>query len=176
MMRATTNRSLVLGLLGLILGGGNAQAAPCHNNLPASNADSVYTDHGNGTVTDTRTGLMWKRCTEGLSGHGCQIGSAQFFDWAGALAHAEASTFANHTDWRLPNVKELASLVEECRWSPAINTNHFPNTPSSSFWSSSPYASASVGTWSVDFIMGGVGSGGFRGHNFNHVRLVRGGQ
>jgi hypothetical protein len=58
---------------------------------------------------------MWKQCAEGLSGATCQTGSAQTFTWANALAHAEASTFANYTDWRLPNVKELSSLVEDCR-------------------------------------------------------------
>ena len=55
-----------------------------------------------------------------------------------ALAHAEASTFAGHNDWRLPNVNELSSLVEDCTFSPAINTNRFPNTPNSAFWSGSP--------------------------------------
>ncbi len=72
---------------------------------------------------------MWKQCAEGLSGTTCQTGSAHTFTWANALVYAEASTFANHADWRLPNVKELSTLVEDCRTSPAINTLRFPNTP-----------------------------------------------
>ncbi len=163
------------GLLLLILWAGNAQAVPCQNNLPASNPDSVYTDHGNGTVTDTRTGLMWKQCAEGLSGATCQTGSLQGFTWASALAHAEASTFAGYTDWRLPNVKELSSLVEDCRAGPAINTNLFPNTPSTLFWSGSPSADGSSLAWFVYFSDGVAGSYGPRSYPFG-VRVVRGGQ
>ena len=163
-----------LVLLALLLWAGNAQAVSCQNNFPASNPDSSYTVHGNGTLTDARTGLMWKQCTEGLTGVGCQTGSAQTFTWADALVHAEASTFAGYTDWRLPNVKELSSLVEDCGTSPAINTNRFPNTPSiGRFWSGSPHATFGR-AWAVSFYGGGAG-GSFRSYEW-HVRLVRGGQ
>ena len=174
MMQATASGSSVLGLLALLLWSGNAHAVPCQNNLPASNPDSVYIDHGNGTVTDTRTGLMWKRCVEGVSGATCQTGSARTFTWANALAHAEASTFANYTDWRLPNVKELSSLVEECRVSPSINANLFPNTQSTYFWSSSPKAEWEDSSWLVNFFHG-VTYGFDRSHRANPfpVRLVR---
>jgi hypothetical protein len=176
MMHVTANGTSVLGLLALLLWAGTAQAVPCQNNLPASNPDSVYTVHGNGTVTDTRTGLMWKQCAEGLSGATCESGSAQSFTWADALDHAETSTFAGYTDWRLPNVKELSSLVEDCRGSPSINTERFPNTPSSNFWSGSPLANAlgSNYAWSVYF-SGGIADDSLRSHS-NRVRLVRGGQ
>jgi len=175
MMQATASGSSVLGLLALLLWSGNAHAVPCQNNLPASNPDSVYIDHGNGTVTDTRTGLMWKQCVEGLSGASCQTGSEQSFAWADALAHAEASTFASHNDWRLPNVKELSSLVEVCRALPSINTNLFPNTPSSFYWSGSPYAPNSNNAWFVLFSHG-LASHRNRSDDFFRVRLVRGGQ
>lgn len=173
MKQAKVREQLVLGLLALLLCAGNAHAGPCQNNLPPSNPDSVYTDHGNGTVKDTRTKLMWKQCAEGLSGAACQTGSAQNYTWAQALAHAEGSTFANFTDWRLPNVKELSSLVEDCREAPAINTHRFPNTPDALFWSSSPtlYSNAA---WSVGFNFG-YADEFFRSFN-GHVRLVRGGQ
>ena len=173
-MKRILSRSWLLGLPWLLLWTGAAQSAPCQNNLPPSNPDPVYTSQGDGTVTDTRTGLMWKQCAEGLTGTNCQIGSAQTFTWANALAHAEASTFANYTDWRLPNVKELRSLVEECRLSPSINTNRFPNTPGGHFWSGSPRASDANYAWFVVF------SGGLAGVNSRSsdhgVRLVRGGQ
>lgn len=178
MIQFRANELSVLGLLTLFLGFGNAQAVPCQNNLPASNPDSVYIDHGNGTVTDTRTGLMWKQCAEGLSGATCQTGSAQTFTWANALIHAETSAFANYTDWRLPNVKELSSLVEDCRSYPAINTNHFPNTPSDWFWSGSPNVYGSNVAWVVYFQYGLAYDGSYWGESENgrRVRLVRGGQ
>ena len=174
MMQIRASGSWVPGLLVLLLWAGSAQAVSCQNNIPASNPDSVYTDHGNGTVTDTRTGLMWKQCAEGLSGASCQTGSAQTFTWADALAHADASAFAGYTDWRLPNVRELSSLVEDCRVLPSINTNRFPNTPSPSFWSGSPNALYSFAAWVVDF---SNGSDYFSNRiNYHRVRLVRGGQ
>lgn len=176
MMQIRVIGSWVPGMLLLLLSTGNVQAVPCQNNLPASNPDAVYTDHGNGTVTDTRTGLMWKQCAEGLSGVTCQTGSAQTFTWSNALARAEASTFAGYTDWRLPNVKELSSLVEDCRRSPAINTNYFPNTPSASvFWSGSPHAHYSNNrAWLVAFLNGNAN---YHDRSVsNRVRLVRGGQ
>ena len=130
--------------------------------------------HGGGTATDTRTGLSWKQYATGLSGATCQTGSAHTFSWAQALAHAEVSTFANYTDWRLPSVKELSSLVEDCRVLPAVNANLFPNTPSSYFWSGSPYASRANYAWFVAFDYGYASTDVW---SLSHrVRLVRGGQ
>ena len=105
-----------MGALPVIFGAfiGSAEALTCHNGLLPNNPNEVYVDHGNGTVTDTRTGLMWKKCAEGLSGATC-IGTAQLYNWPGAFNQAESSTFAGHADWRLPNIKELSSLIEECR-------------------------------------------------------------
>jgi len=152
-----------------------ALGVDCQNNIPASNPDSIYQGHADGTVTDTRTGLMWKRCSEGQSWTGTTCaGSASAHTWNQALALAEASTFAGLGDWRLADIKALTSLVEECRHSPAINNTVFPNTPSSGFWSGSPNANDSSRAWVVFFLNGGVIS---NGRSFtNRARLVRGGQ
>ena len=163
----------------LLLGSSVTEAAPCTSNIPPSNPDSVYIDHGDGTVSDTRTGLMWRQCIEGLSGATCQTGSPQSFIWSQALAHAEASTFAGYSDWRLPSVKELSSLVEHCRLLPAINTNYFPNaTPGHpGFWSGSPSSSNS---WVVRFDVGSTHTEDRRlsygGGVLVHARFVRYGQ
>lgn len=174
-MHAMPNWSSVIGLMGLLLWAGDAQAASCQNNVPPSNPDSVYIDHGDGTVTDTRTDLMWKQCAEGLSGANCENGSAQVFSWANALAHAEFSTFRDYTDWRLPNVKELSSLVEGCRAHPSINTNLFPNTPDLEYWSGSPVSENSSASWWVSFSTGRSLPWYLRSNEYR-VRLVRGGQ
>ena len=156
---------------------GPGWAVTCQNNISASNPDAAYTDHHNGTVTDTRTGLMWKVCAEGQTwnGSGCD-GTAIGMTWQAALAHAQDAQFPNggHTDWRLPNLKELRSLVEECRTSPAINDSIFPQAPSSSFWSGSPYAGNSNFAWSVNFNNGNASYS--NRYNNDSVRLVRGGQ
>ena len=140
--------------------------------------DSRYTDHGNGTVTDTKTGLIWKQCSEGQSGSsGSCSGSASGYSWDAALqqsAVVNSSGYAGYSDWRLPNIKELDSLAALDRYSPSINLALFPSTPSAWFWSSSPYAGNSDDAWIFSF-SNGYDNYPNRG-NTSHVRLVRGGQ
>lgn len=155
---------------------GSAHAVQCLNNIPPTNPDNVYEIHDDGsTVTDTRTGLMWKRCSEGQTWNGSICaGSDSTFAWADALNHVLTLTDAGYDDWRLPNRNELESLVEDCTYYPAINTDIFPNTPSSGFWSASPNANSSYFAWGVDFLFG-ESSLTSRG-GYNRVRAVRGGQ
>jgi hypothetical protein len=151
-----------------------ATAQTCNEYIPASAPDSRFTKNGDYTVTDSATGLMWKQCPEGLSGADCATGSAATFTWQAALQHAEAAEFAGRSDWRLPNKNELASLVEQRCYDPAIDLRLFPNTPSSMFWSSSPFADGPYGAWQVTFSGGRVIYG--NKDSAYHVRLVRGGQ
>ena len=167
-------RLLALFSLAVLCGLPVAQAVTCTDpTIPPSNPDSVYIVNSDGTVLDRRNGLLWKRCTEGQSGANCS-GSATAHTWSAALSLAASSTFAGYSDWRLPNVKELKSLVEKCRRAPSINDVIFPATPSSDFWSGSPDAYYSDYAWLVGFVSGFVGS--FSRGNGDQVRLVRGGQ
>lgn len=151
-----------------------AVQASCEPGFAPDNPDEIYEIHGDGTVTDTRTGLMWKRCAEGLTGELCADGEVSIMTWGDALEHARSSTFAGHDDWRLPNFRELQSLAEHCRTDPAINETAFPNTTSSYFWSASPYAGSSDYAWLVYFY-DGYSSYYFR-NGSHRVRAVRGGQ
>ena len=63
-----------------------------------------FVDNGDGTITDRATGLMW---TKGDSG--------RTMNWGDALAYAEGLDCAGHSDWRLPNAKELQSIVDYTR-------------------------------------------------------------
>jgi len=83
-----------------------------------------FTDNGDGTVTDETTGRMWQKEDDG-----------QTRTWEVALAYCEGLSLAGHTDWRLPDVKELKN-------GPAILN-------SSSFWSSSTYAQGAGSAWAV---------------------------
>ena len=85
-----------------------------------------FADNGDGTVTDHATGLMWQ-----------QTDSGSGMDWEAALAYAESATTAGYDDWRLPNVKELQSIVDYTRspsasdaadLGPAIDTDYFEIT------------------------------------------------
>lgn len=84
---------------------------------------------GDNIVTDTKTGLMWKQCSEGLSGADCMTGTAAFITWQEALVLADTqniSGFAGYFDWRLPNVEELRSLTAINCYNPSINEYVFP--------------------------------------------------
>ena len=58
--------------------------------------------------------------------------------WKQALEEGYNSSFATHVDWRVPNIKELASIVNYTKKLPAISNDIFPNTKSKSYWSSTP--------------------------------------
>jgi hypothetical protein len=141
-----------------------------------------FADHGDATVTHTKTGLMWKQCVEGLSGAGCATGAATLMLWSNALNAANTANaangglgFAGHTDWRLPNAKELQSIVESCGNSPSINQTTFPATPATQyFWSSTSVVSLPGYAWAVTFNTGAA-IDSIKG-NSEFVRLVRGGQ
>jgi len=150
-------------------------AQTCNANIPESTPTVEFTDHGDGTVTHSRTGLMWKRCAEGQawSAGTCTTGLASYATWTAALLAARNANFANHTDWRLPNYKELESIVEDKCYSPSVNASIFPSTPVSLFWSASAVASDSGYAWGVNFYSGTLGLyKDFAGQ----VRLVRSGQ
>lgn len=135
--------------------------------------DERYQQHENGTVTDLETGLMWAQCVTGLSGITCDSGQAEKVDWATALEYAQTSELAGYSDWRLPNIKELFSLVDFNRVEPAINLNIFPATTVEYTWSSSPMIDFAQDAWFVNFKSG---LNWFKGRSSNHlVRMVRAG-
>lgn len=159
----------------------------CNDHIVASTPDSQLIDNGNGTITDSKTGLMWKQCLEGLSGSNCESGTPIYFDnWQAALKQPRVinnnSGFAGYHDWRLPNIKELRSIVEvKCG---SINHVRFPNN-GYMCWSGSPCAYFSsfdplyYYAWIVDFSRWGESSCIYRnsyGYDAPHVRLVRDGR
>jgi len=111
---------------------------------------------------------MWAKDGNGA---GCNNGST--LAWAAAITFAEGLSFAGYSDWRLPNVKELISIVDYSTVPLAINST-FTNTQSGDYWSSSTGAAITDSAWFVGFDDGGVG----RGYKVNpyYVRPVRGGQ
>jgi hypothetical protein len=89
-------------------------------------------------ITDTMTGLIWRRCAAGMTWNAdaqtCG-GAPAGFHWTAALDYAKAH---REGGWRLPNVKELFSIADHERVSPAIDDLAFPNTPTDKPFLSSP--------------------------------------
>jgi len=132
---------------------------------------------GDSVVTDNKTGLMWKQCSEGLSGVDCMNGTATRSTWQQSLAipnTLNVTGFAGFTNWRLPNIKELRSIVAMNCFDPSINETAFPNTPISGFWSSSPSIHLDGYAWFSEFDHGYDVATVYSG--VNSVRLVRFGQ
>ncbi len=186
---------------GFVLGIAQASAACTAgtpvNGLPESTPTSAFVDNNDGTQTHSLSGLMWDRCSLGQSWDGAHCvdetpgdgWSAELFTWQDALQEVVARNAANylgHNDWRLPNTKELLSIVESCGMVPSINTTVFPDTPVGlrteplvGFWSSSTYFSYGISpltteAWYVGF-MDGISNTSHKS-NLHYVRLVRGGE
>ena len=148
----------------------------CNTNFVETAPAARFIVNGDGTVTDRQTGLMWAQCPQGLVGENCS-GTLSTFNWTDALALNQASSDTqNRDDWRLPNIKELVSLVEFACSRPAINLTVFPNTADTNsliFWSSSPVAESFSAMTRVVQFNSGVDSVSDRA-SLQAVRLVRG--
>lgn len=92
-----------------------------------------YTDNKNGTITDNYTGLIWKKCSQGTSGTNCNYGSPSLREWAKARVECEELNFAGKKGWRLPNLKELQSIVDTGTFRPSINKKFFASSDDP-FW------------------------------------------
>jgi len=171
----------IFGVLGTYSGGGGSYGVPktgqttsyvdyddgyYEKGTPTSG--SRFMDNGDGTITDNGTGLMWAKDGNGA---GCNSGGA--LNWTSAIAWADGLTFAGHSDWRLPNVKELQSIADYGRSVPAIDPV-FTKTQSGYYWSSTTRADYTGSAWLVNFNYGYVATGGKT--STYYVRAVRGGQ
>jgi hypothetical protein len=152
--------------------------ALCSTTLGASPTPlSNFVVNNDGTVTHSKTGLIWKRCEEGQSGSSCEIGASQVFTWFDALAVAKDSAFSGNNDWRLPSKQELMSIVDETCFFPSINELVFPNTAPRSVWSSTTITAFPANAWFVEFGYASSGHGSkLSSVARNGVRLVRGEQ
>ena len=111
-----------------------------------------FLEHDNGTVTDTRTGLMWRRCSLGMTWDaGRCTGDRGTYPWDRAaaaieLVHAEGG-LSGHTDWRLPTLVELMTLVQE--GSGLRHKEAFPGVSPSHHWSATPWNTELRRYWNV---------------------------
>ncbi len=130
-----------------------------------------FMDNGNSTVTDLSTGLTW------------QQGETESMKWGAALGYCEGLSLGGYSDWRLPDVRELESLIDNTRVYPSINTTFFPNVYSDNYcsdyqsffyWTSTSSPSDTDNKLTVSFERGFTTSHNKRDRD-NFVRCVQGG-
>lgn len=141
-----------------------------------------YTDHGDGTVTDHATGLVWERKTD--------ANVNETYTWLEALEYVAGlnamnggAGYAGYNDWRLPNLKELLSIVDYSRADPPIHPALGPTRSSldrSGYWSSTTWAAFYAGATALvvdfaEYFTRAAGIAAFSKASSFHVRAVRGG-
>lgn len=147
-----------------------------------------YVDNGDGTITDSATGLMWEKLAADLSIHNRKA----MYTWEAAFTNKIAMLnqvgFADHNDWRLPNVNELHSLVDygpttsgigsafdtDCAI-PCTITDCSCTDTGHPYWSSTTYQVDPSTAWSIAFEPGGSFGGADPKVGLAYVRAVRGG-
>jgi len=149
-------------------------------------AASAFADNGDGTVTDERSGLVWEKLADDDSIH----------DWDASFTWSEASSvklaqlnagggFAGHTDWRVPTIEELISLIRQGHnppvapefdsgCAPGCSVTSCSCTHADFHWSASTDPRHSNAAWSVIFGGDGVAEADLKTYKM-YVRAVRGG-
>ncbi|MBI5233335.1 MAG: DUF1566 domain-containing protein [Deltaproteobacteria bacterium] len=124
-------------------------------------SNNRFTDNGNGTVTDSFTGLVWQQVEERPR------------LWEKAIRYCENLSLGGHADWRLPNATELSSLVDRTREMTALDKRYFPNVESEQYWTSTTWDNSEDYAFIVEFGSGLADTLVKPGYWFN-VRCVRG--
>ena len=120
-----------------------AEGQVCNPDLPTATPVERFLDYGD-SVADTQTGLIWKKCLEGTSGPDCSQGVPEEMTWQETLQRLAGG------GWRLPNVKEAASVMDQRCHLPGLNQNVFPGTRNLIIWTSTPFNATTQDVWTQD--------------------------
>ncbi|TGM58368.1 DUF1566 domain-containing protein [Leptospira adleri] len=130
------------------------------NNLRCVSGNSIpafsFLDRGDGTIRDLNTGLLWQKCTSGLTVTAC-TGVSNTLDWNQAINDCNNLALDGRT-WRLPNVNELLSIVDYTTPGLAIPNAFFPNTEIGLYWTSTTFDNVKSSAHLIDFTTGSLGT------------------
>jgi hypothetical protein len=134
-------------------------AQQCDSGRAQTSPDHLFIIKNDGTVKDRNTNLQWMRCSLGQVWQDGRCAFTQltynFHEAFVAVSEFNRSGgIAIHQDWRLPTLKELATIVEQRCEDPAINTNAFPDAPVTGYWSTTRDPDYSDGAMLVHLLTG----------------------
>lgn len=147
----------------------SAAWAACNPALKVVIAADRYQINADNTVRDKLTDLIWMRCPAGYNWNAAELvctGEGSLFSWVAALEYAAAAG----AGWRLPNTKELESLVQRDCFDPAVETSVFSSLQLGYHWTSTAALEGS-GAWALNMRNGGLTVTDKT--NLYSVRLVR---
>lgn len=170
-------------LLILLLGSSSAWAEQtCDTqSYPMSAPTERFKDNGDGTLTDTQSKLTWMRCSLGQVWTGATCtGTPSFHTWQSAQDAASKLNheggYANHLDWRVPHIPELAMIAERQCANPRINLTLFPATPAVYFWTATTRRGPGMDAFAYVISFGAEGAKYKSKEETLNVRLVSRGQ
>lgn len=114
-----------------------------------------FTDNANGSISDNNTGLIWQKCGMGANNDASCSGSLTGGGESVGLSYCEGLTLAGRSDWRLPNVRELQSVIDYSSI-PTINATYFPGTGSNPFITSTTFTEAHTNNYYISFADGTI--------------------
>lgn len=136
--------------------------------------ENGFVDNGDGTITDEATGLTWMQDDSGAG-----------MNWPDALKYAENLGLGGHSDWRLPNAKELQSIIDYTRSpdthgsaaiDPIFNAtpikNEGANPDFASYWTGTTHVRASGDATAAVYLSFGRGLGYMRLRNASSTQLM----
>lgn len=129
------------------------------------------TVNGDEVVVDNNTELMWQKTTADTDNDGT-ISVNDVLNWHSAVDYCNALVFAGYSDWRLPEVFELITIVDYGRYDPAIDASVFECRPFT-YWSATTYTYINVYALNLNFYNGGDRAM-YRSFSY-YVRCVRAG-
>ena len=169
----------VFAVLAALSSGAQAQPLCDAASAGRSSPHSRFVDNADGTVTDKESKLMWLRCSAGQtwkSETGRCNGEADRLNFAAAQSLASdvnqgGSFFFN--DWRLPHLRELATIIERDCASPRVNLAVFPDTEAARFWTVTSRPGTRDEGFAYALSFGAEGIAHVAKDEMHRVRLVR---
>jgi len=157
-----------------------------HNVWTSYVAESRFSTPVSGVVYDSVKQLYWQSSASTTEQTTCKTYDTNTFadtncndwtvnddcNWCAAKAYCDALSLWGYTDWRLPNVVELTSIVDFSKINPSIDTTYFASA-SNNYWSSTTYADSTSNAWIVNFTSGYAAYYNNTKTNSYYVRCVR---